>query len=343
MPSGRPQPARPHTLRELIHAAARALRAAGVSYGHGTTNARDEAAYLVLHALALPLDTSDWARGVSGAQAARAQALVAARIRTRKPAAYLTREAWLGDFRFYVDERVIVPRSYIAELLREHLAPWIARPGTVRRALDLCTGSGCLAILLAHSFPRASMDASDLSADALAVARRNVGDHGLAGRIRLVRSDLFRALAGRRYDLIVSNPPYVTAQAMRALPVEYRKEPRIALAGGTDGLDLVRTIVQEAPRHLTQHGWLVVETGHARKRVERAFPHLPLIWAETSGGDDCVFLISREALAAAMAPSPPATTGAVSPARRPARRAGRASAAAAARRSRTARASGGSR
>lgn len=335
--------ARPLRLREVIHTAIRNLREAKVAYGHGTTNARDEAAYLALHALGLPLDTSDWNIPVAPAAAEKVAALVGRRIAERKPAAYLTREAWLGEFRFYVDERVIVPRSYIAELLAGELAPWIARPRQVRTALDLCTGSGCLAILLAHSFPRAEVDGADVSRDALAVARRNVKDYELRERIRLVRSDVYEGLAGRRYDLIVSNPPYVTAEAMRALSAEYRREPRIALAGGSDGLDLVRRIVHEAPDHLESDGWLVVEVGHARRRVERAFPRLPLIWAETSGGADCVFLVSREALVEGLARSAPARTRAASPRRLAARRAGRASAAAAAQPRRTARASGGSR
>ena len=309
--------ARPRRLREVIHAAIRALREARVSFGHGTTNARDEAAYLALHALALPLDTSDWDIEISAADARKVQSLLARRIRSRKPAAYLTHEAWLGDFRFYVDERVIVPRSYIADLLADDLAPWLARPARVRNALDLCTGSGCLAILLAHSFPRAEVDAADLSPDALAVARRNVDDYRLGERIALVQSDLYAGLGGRRYDVIVSNPPYVTQAAMRALPAEYRREPRLALEGGTDGLDLVRRIVHEAPDHLSDGGWLVVEAGHARRRVERAFPRLPMIWAATSGGDDCVFLISREALIEGLALSTRATTRAASP-RRPA-------------------------
>ena len=330
-------------LREVIHSAVRALREAGVSFGHGTTNARDEAAYLALHALGLPLDTSDWEIEVPPAAAEKVAALVLRRIRERKPAAYLTHEAWLGEFRFYVDERVIVPRSYIAELLVTDLAPWITQPRRVRTALDLCTGSGCLAILLAHSFPHVSVDAADVSPDALAVARRNVKEYKLGERLALVRSDLYEALPGRRYDLIVSNPPYVTEPAMRALPVEYRREPRIALAGGRDGLELVRRIVHEAPDHLEDGGWLVVEVGHARRRMERAFPRLPLIWAETSAGDDCVFLISREALVEGLVQSTPARTAAASPRRSASRRAGRASGAAAARRNRSARASGGSR
>ena len=285
-------------LHEAVSTAMRRLRAARLSYGHGITGARDEAVYLTLHALGLSPDdlASHWKRELTPREEARVAALVTRRIIERKPAAYLTHEAWLGDFRFYVDERVIVPRSYIAELLRDDLAPWVTQPRRVKTALDLCTGSGCLAVLLAHSFPCARVAATDVSRSALAVARRNVRDYRLVSRIALTRSDLFSALARRRYDVIVSNPPYVTASAMRRLPQEYRREPPIALAGGKDGLDFVRRIVHEAPAHLAPAGWLVVETGHARARVDRAFPRLPLIWAETSAGADCVFLINREDL-----------------------------------------------
>jgi ribosomal protein L3 glutamine methyltransferase len=215
------------------------------------------------------------------------------RVRTRKPLAYLIHEAWLGDYRFYVDERVIVPRSFIAELLRDRLRPWVSRP--VRRGLDLCTGSGCLAILLALTFPGAAIDATDVSRPALAVARKNVKAYRLSRRVRLVRADLFSGIRGQ-YDLIVANPPYVGAAAMRKLPPEYHREPRIALAGGADGLAFVRRILEGATEFLRPGGWLVVEVGHSRKRVERAFPRLPFVWPETSAGDDCVFLLNREHL-----------------------------------------------
>jgi ribosomal protein L3 glutamine methyltransferase len=289
------------TLRSALALAARRLEGAAVSYGHGTTNARDEAAWLALHALGLPFEAlaGHLERSLTAAESARIAALVEERIRTRKPAAYLTNEAWLGEHRFYVDERVIVPRSYIAELLRVGLAPWLAGPGKVRNALDLCTGSGCLAILLALAFERAQIEAADIAPDALAVAKRNVAEYRLGRRVKLVRSDLYAALPARRYDVIVSNPPYVRDAVMRRLPAEYRREPALALAGGPDGLDLVRRIVSEAPAHLAAGGLLVVEVGHNRRRVERAFPALPLVWPETSGGSDCVFLITREALAPA--------------------------------------------
>jgi len=334
-------------LHRLLRRMTAQLRAAGVSYGHGTTNARDEAAWLTLHALGLPLDESDGDLLVSPDGVAAVEALIAARIRTRQPAAYLLNEAWLGDYRFYVDERVIVPRSFIAELLlRDRLAPWIAAPGRVRSVLDLCTGSGCLAILAALTFPRAAVDAADISRDALDVAKRNIADYELASRVRRVRVDLFKGLGERRYDVIVTNPPYVTAAAMAGLPTEYRREPRLALAGGRDGLDLVRRILADAPDHLEKNGWLVVEVGHARARVERAFPRLPLIWAATSAGDDCVFLVNRAGLLAARTatePSGSATSAVASPRRRAAPATGRASGATAASPRRNARASGGSR
>lgn len=269
-----------------------------LAFGHGTVNAFDEAAYLTLHALGLPPDqlAPHLDRRPTPGKIEKVLALFERRIKERKPAAYLTGEAWLGDFRFHVDERVIVPRSYIAELLHHDLAPWIVRPARIKSALDLCTGSGCLAVMLASSFPRARIDAADVSRDALKVARRNVAGYALQDRVRLIRSDLFAALTGRRYDLIVSNPPYVRTASMRRLPQEYRWEPRLALAGGNDGLDVTRAILCHAASHLNSGGLLVVEVGHNRARVERAFPRTAFTWPHTSGGDDCVFLIYREEL-----------------------------------------------
>jgi ribosomal protein L3 glutamine methyltransferase len=220
--------------------------------------------------------------------------LIDARVGTRRPLAYLIHEAWLGDHRFYVDERVVVPRSFIAELLRDRLRPWVTRP--VRRGLDLCTGSGCLAILLALTFPRAAVDATDISSAALGVARKNVKAYRLSRRVRLEQADLFSGLERGPYDLIVSNPPYVGAAAMRKLPAEYRHEPQLALAGGPDGLAFVRRILDGAAEFLRPGGWLVVEVGHNRRRVERAFPRIPFVWADVSAGDDCVFLLRREDL-----------------------------------------------
>lgn len=291
-------PAKGISVRSLVLAAAQRLEEAQVAFGHGTTNAIDEAAWLVLHALDLPVDQLgpylDLA--VDAVRAKAANALVAKRIRTRKPAAYLMNEAWLGPHRFYVDERVIVPRSFIAELLRPRLAPWIARPAQVRTALDLCTGSGCLAILTALAFRGAQVDAADLSRDALAVARKNVAAYRLGKRVRLVESDLFAALEGRRYDLIVSNPPYVKATSMRRLPEEFRREPEMALASGTDGLAHTRTILAQAKAHLNPGGLLVVEIGHNRKALERAFPRLAFAWPDLSAGPGFVFMLRREDL-----------------------------------------------
>lgn len=281
------------TLEELLRDTARRLRAARLSYGHGTTNARDEAAFLVIRGLGLPFDAAS-CKPISAAGRRRVERLLGRRIHERLPVAYLLHEAWLDGEAFYVDRRVIIPRSHIAELLRDRLQPWLSRP--VRRALDLCAGSGCLAVLAAKTFPGARVDAADLSRAALAVARRNIAQHSLRGRIRLVRSDLFDGLRGRRYDLIVSNPPYVTSRSMRALPPEYQHEPRMALAGGSDGLVLVRRILEHAARHLESGGLLVCEVGAGRKALERAYPRVPFTWPETSARAQEVFLLAREDL-----------------------------------------------
>ena len=286
------------TLRDWLRWAVTRFGEARVSFGHGTTNAYDEAAYLLLHALHLPLDQLEPFLDARLTQPERTQvaALFSRRIDERAPAAYLTREAWLGEFRFYVDERVIIPRSYIAELLPDGLAPFLGEASGVRHALDLGTGSGCLAILLAHAYSQAEVDAVDISADALTVAQRNVSDYGLADRINLLRSDLFTNLSDKSYDLIISNPPYVTALAMDDLPAEYRHEPKLALAGGEDGMDAVRTILKEAPRFLRPGGALVVEIGHNRELAESAFPRVPFTWLVTHSSTDSVFLLRREDL-----------------------------------------------
>jgi len=286
------------TLADWLRHAERRFGRARLAYGHGTQNAFDEAAWLVLHAARRPHDDLEGALPLvlSAAQRRRVRSLVEARIRSRKPLAHLLREAWLGGHRFYVDERVIVPRSHIAELLAGGLAPWIGRPSRVRRALDMCTGSGCLAILLALAYPRARVDAVDVSRPALAVARRNLRDYRVQDRVRLVRSDLFDALEDARYDLIVANPPYVDARAMAALPREYRREPRLALAGGRDGLDFVHRILAGAKRRLSERGVLVVEIGAHRKALERAMPLTPFTWLETAAGNDRVFLLDRDQL-----------------------------------------------
>jgi ribosomal protein L3 glutamine methyltransferase len=289
------------TLRDWLRFAVTRFSEARLSFGHGMTDAYDEAAYLLLHALHLPLDRLEPFLDARLTQSERAQVaqLLERRINQRVPAAYLTHEAWLGDFRFYVDERVIIPRSFIAELVPDGIAPFVGEAGNVTAALDLCTGSGCLAILLAHAYPAADVDAADISSDALAVAQRNVADYGLADRINLIRSDLFANLAEKSYDLIISNPPYVTALAMEELPPEYRHEPELALAGGEDGLDSVRTIFAHAPRFLKPTGVLVVEVGHNRAAVETTFPDIPFVWLETASSSDSVVLVQRQDLVAA--------------------------------------------
>jgi ribosomal protein L3 glutamine methyltransferase len=286
------------TLRDWLRYAVSRFNAAGVIFGHGTTNAYDEAAYLLLHTLHLPLDRLEpfLDAKLNHAEREGLQHIIARRVDERIPAAYLTREAWLGEHRFYVDERVLIPRSYIAELLREGLVPWVADPDSIETALDLCTGSGCLAILIAHHFRNADVDAADISSDALAVALRNVADHGLQGRVNLIRSDLLSNLTEKRYDLIVSNPPYVTAMAMEELPPEYRHEPQLALAGGDDGLDAVRTILARAAEFLSPEGLLIVEVGQNRAATEAAFPRLPFTWLSTESSDEAVFLLRRDEL-----------------------------------------------
>lgn len=286
----------PATVGELIRHGERLFKRAGLVYGHGLPHARDEAAYLTLHALRLPLSRLAEAQRVSSDGVARVFALFERRISERKPAAYLTHEAWLGNRRFYVDERVIVPRSFIAELLFDPTLPYWPAASRVHNALDLCTGSGCLAILLAQRFRRAQVDATDISLGALEVARINVRRYRLTRRVHPLNSNYFSALRGRRYDLIVTNPPYVRNAVMQTLPREYRAEPTLALAAGRDGLDAVRVILDHAARHLNPEGVLVVECGHARERVEKTWPHLPFIWLETSAGDDCVFMLTRENL-----------------------------------------------
>jgi ribosomal protein L3 glutamine methyltransferase len=287
------------TVRDLLRFAVSRFNQAELFFGHGTTNAYDEAAYLILHTLHLPLDRLEpfLDARLLPVEIKTVVDILRRRVEERLPASYLTHEAWLGDFRFYVDERVIVPRSFIAELLREQLSPWVEDPEEIASGLDMCTGSGCLAILMAHVFPNALIDAVDLSADALEVARRNVDDYGLKEQINLVQSDLFSALQGRRYDLIVSNPPYVNAPSMQVLPKEYLHEPQMALGSGADGLDATRVILREAPKHLNKGGLLVVEIGHNRDALEEAFPDLPFTWLETSAGDEHVFLLTREQLA----------------------------------------------
>jgi len=283
-------------LIELVNESATRLERAGVAFGHGTTNAFDEAAWLVLWQLGFDLGDLDGAANVavSREQQDTVRELVGERIRTRKPAAYLTRQAWLQGVPFYVDERSIVPRSFIAELIADGgIDPWLGEQ--TRRVLDLCTGNGSLAVLAAMAWPDVTVDAADISADALAVARINVDQHGLQDRVRLLQSDGLQSLPGP-YDLILCNPPYVNAQSMAELPAEYRAEPTLALAGGADGMDFIRVLLRDAPAHMSPQAVLVLEIGNERSHFEAAFPRLEVVWLETSSGEDQVMLVTRENL-----------------------------------------------
>jgi ribosomal protein L3 glutamine methyltransferase len=281
------------TVRDLLRFAVTRFNQAGLSFGHGSANAYDEAAYLVLHTLHLPLDLLDpfLDARLTPAEIDAVLNVIERRASERVPAAYITQEAWMHGFHFYVDERVIVPRSFIGELLQDGLQPYVDDPEQVSAVLELCTGSGCLAILAAHAFPNADIDAVDLSKPALEVATRNVDEYKLDDRIALFEGDLFAPLPERRYDVIITNPPYVNADSMASLPAEYKHEPEMALAGGADGMDIVRRIIGEARNWLTEDGVLVVEIGNERAHVEAAFGGLDLVWMSTSAGDDNVFLI----------------------------------------------------
>lgn len=284
------------TVRDWLRFAVSRFNEAGLFFGHGSDNAFDEAAYLILHTLHLPLDRLEpfLDASLTHIESAQVQTMIERRVKERIPAAYLTHEAWLGDFRFYVDERVIVPRSFIAELLREQLAPWVEDAESITSAVDVCTGSGCLAILMAHAFPNASIDAVDISKDALAVVKKNVADYGLQEQVQLVQSDLMSKLKSNTYDLLITNPPYVNAPSMAELPQEYRNEPELALASGEDGLEHIRRILADAPNHLNPGGILIAEIGHNRDALEAAYPNLPFTWLDTSGGDQFVFLLRKE-------------------------------------------------
>ncbi len=286
------------TVRDMLRYAVSRFNAAKLYFGHGSNNAFDEAAYLVLHTLKLPLDKLDpfLDAALLPEEIDAILNVIEQRATQRVPAAYITSEAWLDGYRFYVDQRVIVPRSFISELIREQFAPWVAEPDSVTGILELCTGSGCLPIMLADAFPNAHIDAVDISPDALAVAKRNVEEYELQDRITLIESDLYAKLPKKKYDLIITNPPYVNTQSMSQLPEEYRREPQIALAGGTDGMDLVRKIVAGAGERLTRQGVLMVEIGNERKHAEAAFPDRELTWLSTSAGDDMVFLLTADQL-----------------------------------------------
>jgi ribosomal protein L3 glutamine methyltransferase len=286
------------TVRDWLRFAVSRFNQAKLFFGHGSSDPYDEAAYLILHTLHLPIDRLEPFLDARLTDSERAEVLnvIQRRVEQRVPAAYLTNEAFLGDFSFYVDERVIVPRSFIAELLREQLSPWIAEPEEISSVLDLCTGSGCLAILAASAFPNALVDAVDLSQDALAVAERNVADYVLQDRIELIQSDLFANLGGRKYDIIISNPPYVDAESVAMLPQEYLHEPELSLGSGDDGLDATRVILEQAADHLTDNGILIVEIGHNREVLEAAYPDLPFTWLDVTAGDQFVFMLHRNDL-----------------------------------------------
>ncbi|MBP8170323.1 MAG: 50S ribosomal protein L3 N(5)-glutamine methyltransferase [Azonexus sp.] len=288
------------TVRDHLRYAVSRFTAAGLFFGHGSDNAWDEAVYLTLHTLSLPLDRLEPFLDARLLPHERESLLEIFRRRCeeRLPAAYLTSEAWLGEHRFYVDDRVIVPRSFIAELLQEQLTPWVEDPWAIESALDLCTGSGCLAILTALAFPEAQVDAVDLSKDAISVAERNIADYHLTERVHPIQSDAFSQLKGKRYDLIISNPPYVDAESVAALPPEYLHEPEMALGSGEDGLDFTHIILREAKKHLTPNGLLVVEIGHNREVLEAAYPTLPFTWLDTTAGDEYVFLLNAADLPA---------------------------------------------
>jgi ribosomal protein L3 glutamine methyltransferase len=286
------------TVRDWLRFAVSAFTESKLSFGHGSASAYDEAAYLILHTLHLPLDTLEpFLDSRLTLQEKKALGeMLKLRVEKKIPAAYLTHEAYLGALRFYVDERVIVPRSFIAELLHQNLFPWVESTEGVGSVLDMCTGSGCLAILAAHIFPNAEVDAVDLSTDALAVAKRNVDDYGLQERVHLIESNLFAKLGGKKYDVIISNPPYVDAESVAALPAEYLHEPKLALGSGKDGLDATREILKQAAAHLNPGGILVVEIGHNRDVLEAAYPDLPFNWLDVAAGDEFVFLLHREDL-----------------------------------------------
>jgi ribosomal protein L3 glutamine methyltransferase len=286
------------TVGTLMSKCARRLARARLAFGHGTDNARDEAAALLFHALGLDHEDAPavYSRPVTAAERRRVERLIERRIRERRPAAYLMRRMWFAGLEFYVDKRVLVPRSPIAELIVAGFQPWI-EASRVRRVLDIGTGSGCIAIACAYAFPRARIDATDISAPALAVARRNIRRHHLSGRVRAIRADLFSGLHARRYDIIVSNPPYVGARELKSLPAEYRHEPAVALASGPAGLDAVSMILRGAVRHLRPGGILVVDVGNTQRALERRYPSVPFTWLEFEHGGGGVFLLTREQLA----------------------------------------------
>jgi ribosomal protein L3 glutamine methyltransferase len=287
------------TIRDWIRYAVSQFEASDIFYGHGTDNSYDEAVWLMMSGLHLPTETLENFLDATITKPERKHLayLIDQRVTKRIPTAYLLREAWLHDFKFYVDERVIVPRSFIAELLLDDsLTPWIELPEMVQSAADICTGSGCLGVLLAHAFPNAMVDIVDISPDAIAVSHINIANYGLEEQVTAIQSDMFTALAGKTYDVIISNPPYVDAPSMAQLPSEYRNEPQLALGSGTAGLNHTHTLLREAANYLNDDGVLIVEIGHNRDALYEAYPNVPFVWLDTSGGDQFVFIISKQDL-----------------------------------------------
>ena len=286
------------TLRDVLRYAVTRFSEGNVFFGHGQIDAFDEAVFLVLRGLKLPTERLEVFLDayLTHAEINTLLEMIERRVKKRVPTAYLLNEAWLHGYKFYVDERAIIPRSFIAELLKDGLEPWVKEPAAVRDVLDLCTGSGCLAIMAADVFPAARVDAVDLSDEALLVAKRNVDDYQLQDRLALRKSDLFEGVPKKKYDLIISNPPYVTDDAMAALPREYSYEPRVALAGGADGLAVVERIMRESREHLKRDGTLIVEVGDGRAAMEQRFPSLAPTWLTTSAGDDMVFMLRQDQL-----------------------------------------------
>ena len=287
-----------NSIAEFYEAAVPQLENAGLSFGHGCTCAEDEVAWLISATLDIPFDELDkfWSDTLTDEQRTTLTQRLDERCTTKAPLAYILGEAWLGPYIFKIDRRVIVPRSFIAELLMVDLSPWVQNPDAITRVADICTGSGCLAILSALHFPNSQVDAVDLSPEALEVARINVDLYGLQDRLKLHQGDLMAPLLDQKYDIIISNPPYVDAASMDSLPDEYRHEPEMALAGGNDGLDLVHTLLRQAAKTLNPGGWLIVEIGHNRGVMDAAYPDLPLVWLDTDGGSDFVFMVDQAAL-----------------------------------------------
>tara|TARA_B110000977_G_scaffold59449_1_gene80705 strand:+ start:428 stop:1324 length:897 start_codon:yes stop_codon:yes gene_type:complete len=294
------------TIRDWIRYAVSQFEVSDIFYGHGADNSYDEAIWLIMSGLHLPMDTLEnfLDANITSTERDHLANLIEQRVTNHTPTAYLVKEAWLHDFKFYVDERVLVPRSFIAELLLDDsLSPWIEFPEMVESAADLCAGSGCLGILLAHAFPDATVDVIDISPDAIDVSNINIANYGLEEQVTAIQSDMFTALAGKTYDVLISNPPYVDAPSMAALPTEYRNEPQLALGSGTDGLDHTHTILREAANYLTDEGVLIVEIGHNREALLEAYPAVPFVWLDTSAGDQFVFLLTKAQLLATEASS----------------------------------------